>query len=131
MHYNTRTHEILRAIQPFKGAMIPYGVLNDLTREADRDVYFTLIEGVTVEVVDHDGRRVGIVGGEIEDGGCKRAFPIYPRDLITPAPSYCWEYDEDDIVKGIERLVNFGRICVRPQDGGYILGVFNCAKLES
>jgi hypothetical protein len=129
MFDGARAGEILAAIRPFKGVMIPYGVLKDLTGWIDKDLYLILIERVTAEVVDEQGRRIGIVRGEIQDGGCKQAIPIYPRDLITSfIPG---EYDEDDIVKGIEQLVDYGRICVRRQDGGYVIGVFNCMKMES
>src|ERR1035438_3967085 len=132
MHYRTRVDDILGAIRPFKGVMIPYGLFKDLTGWIDKDLYFTLIEGVTAEIVDDEGRRIGIVGGLIQDGGCKQAIPIYPRDLTTPDSSCVpTKYDEDEIVEGIEHLVDYGRICVRPEDGGYVIGVFNSVKLES
>jgi hypothetical protein len=97
-----------------------------------RDLYAAFIDRVTVEIMDNEGRRIGIVGGEIQDGGCRQAVPIYPRDFITPDNPYVsWERKEGNVIKGIEQLVDYGRICARPQDGGYVIGVFNCMKFAS
>jgi hypothetical protein len=126
-------HELLGAIQPYKDVMIPYSMqkLSDVGMGLEY-LYAALIDSVSVEIVDDDGRRIGIVRGESQDGDCKRADLIYPRELITPDnPVIHWRHDKGDIAKGIELLVDCGRICVRPQGRGYVVGVFNCMKFES
>lgn len=132
MNYDTQL-ELLRAIRPYKGVIIPYSMDEIATRGMGlEDLYVAFIDRVTVEIIDIDneGRRIGIVGGEIQDGGCRRAVPIYLRDLIN-----CKDVprvrNEGHLMELIELLVDCGRICVRPQNGGYVIGVFNCMKFES
>src|ERR1035438_6486239 len=122
-----KERELLRSIRPYKNVMIPYSVLYFDTGR----LYPALIDRVSVEIVDDDGRRIGIVEGEIQDDYCKQAVPIYSRDLPTADCPTPWEGNEDPFDMAIRLLVDCGRICVRPQDGGYIIGVFNCMKFES
>jgi hypothetical protein len=125
-------NELLRTIQPYKDVMIPYSVKEDDMGTITKDVYAAFIDRVTVEVIDNEGRRIGIVGGVIEDGGCTRAVPIYPRDFITsgePIARLVW--NKGQIADAIELLVDYGRICVRPQGRSYVVGVFNCMKFDS
>jgi hypothetical protein len=126
--YNKK-HELLRSIRPFKCVMIPNSV-DEISEIGLEGLYVALIDRVTVEIIDSEGRRIGIVGGEIQDGGCRRAFPIYLRDLIQCKDALAVR-DEAHLMYKIEQLVDYGRICVRPQDGGYVIGVFNCMRFES
>src|ERR1035438_401420 len=110
--------------------MIPYSV-DEISEIGLEGLYVALIDRVTVEVIDTEGRRIGIVAGEIQDGGCRQAVPNYSRDFPTADCRTLWDGNEDPFDVEIRLLADCGRICVRPQDGGYIIGVFNCMKFES
>ena len=103
MDYNKK-HELLRSIRPFKCVMIPNSV-DEISEIGLEGLYVALIDRVTVEIIDSEGRRIGIVGGEIQDGGCRRAFPIYLRDLIQCKDALAVR-DEAHLMYKIEQLVD-------------------------